>query len=193
MASIVFEGVGKRYADGFAAVKSLDLEIADGEFLVLVGPSGCGKSTALQDDRRARGDHRRPATDRRRRRQWLSPRDRDVAMVFQSYALYPHMTVAENIGFGLVGARRAQGGDRRQGAGDGAPAGARGPSRPQARAALRRPAAARGDGSRDRAQAEGVPDGRTAVEPRRATARPHALGDRPVAGDDRRHDDLRHA
>ncbi len=110
MASIVFDSVGKRYADGFAAVRGLNLEIADGEFLVLVGPSGCGKSTALRmiagleeitegrlfiDGVLANG---------------LSPRDRDVAMVFQSYALYPHMTVAENIGFGLAsrGAPKAE-------------------------------------------------------------------------------------
>jgi multiple sugar transport system ATP-binding protein len=101
MAAIRFEGVGKRYADGHSAIRALDLEIADGEFLVLVGPSGCGKSTALRmiagleditegrlliDGMVANG---------------LAPRDRDVAMVFQSYALYPHMTVAENIGFGL--------------------------------------------------------------------------------------------
>jgi multiple sugar transport system ATP-binding protein len=109
MASIVFEGVGKRYADGFAAVKSLDLEIADGEFLVLVGPSGCGKSTALrmiaglEDITEGRLLIDGVVANR------LSPRDRDVAMVFQSYALYPHMTVAENIGFGLSarGARKA--------------------------------------------------------------------------------------
>ena len=110
MASIVFDRVGKRYPDGFAAVRDLSLEIADGEFLVLVGPSGCGKSTALRmiagleeitegrlyiDGALANG---------------LSPRDRDVAMVFQSYALYPHMTVAENIGFGLAarGAPKAE-------------------------------------------------------------------------------------
>ena len=101
MASIVFEGVAKRYPDGFAAIRSLDLEIADGEFLVLVGPSGCGKSTALRmiaglediTEGRLLIDGVVANT--------LAPRDRDVAMVFQSYALYPHMTVAENIGFGL--------------------------------------------------------------------------------------------
>ena len=101
MASIRFEQVGKRYADGHAAVRALDLDIADGEFLVLVGPSGCGKSTAL---RMIAG-----LEDITDGKLWidgvvantLAPRDRDVAMVFQSYALYPHMTVAENIGFGL--------------------------------------------------------------------------------------------
>ena len=110
MASIVFEGVGKRYPDGFAAVRSLDLEIADGEFLVLVGPSGCGKSTAL---RMIAGLEE--ITEGRLLidgvvANSLSPRDRDVAMVFQSYALYPHMTVAENIGFGLAsrGAPKAE-------------------------------------------------------------------------------------
>jgi multiple sugar transport system ATP-binding protein len=101
MASIVFEGVEKRYPDGYAAIQHLDLTIEDGEFLVLVGPSGCGKSTALRmiagledisGGQLMIGDTL--AND-------LAPRDRDIAMVFQSYALYPHMTVAENIGFGL--------------------------------------------------------------------------------------------
>ena len=101
MASIVFEGVEKRYPDGYAAIQNLDLTIEDGEFLVLVGPSGCGKSTALRmiagleeitGGRLMIGDVVANG---------LAPRDRDIAMVFQSYALYPHMTVAENIGFGL--------------------------------------------------------------------------------------------
>ncbi len=101
MASIVFEGVEKRYPDGYAAIQHLDLTIEDGEFLVLVGPSGCGKSTALRmiagleditGGRLLIGDTVANG---------LAPRDRDIAMVFQSYALYPHMTVAENIGFGL--------------------------------------------------------------------------------------------
>ena len=83
------------------AVDALNLEIADGEFMVLVGPSGCGKSTSLRmlagledvNDGHIRiGD--RDVTD-------LAPKDRDIAMVFQNYALYPHMTVAENIAFGL--------------------------------------------------------------------------------------------
>jgi multiple sugar transport system ATP-binding protein len=101
MAQIVFENVSKRYPDGLHAVRSLDLAIEDGEFLVLVGPSGCGKSTAL---RMVAG-----LEDISEGRIWvggavandLSPRDRNIAMVFQSYALYPHLTVADNIGFGL--------------------------------------------------------------------------------------------
>jgi multiple sugar transport system ATP-binding protein len=101
MAAIVFEQVSKHYPDGLHAVRSLDLAIEDGEFLVLVGPSGCGKSTALRmvagledisEGRIVIGGT--VAND-------LSPRDRNIAMVFQSYALYPHLTVAENIGFGL--------------------------------------------------------------------------------------------
>ncbi|WEK49891.1 MAG: ABC transporter ATP-binding protein [Candidatus Kaistia colombiensis] len=101
MAEIVFERVTKRYDDGQLAVNSLDLKIADGEFLVLVGPSGCGKSTALRmiagleeiSDGSLVIDGT-VAND-------LSPRDRNIAMVFQSYALYPHLSVADNIGFGL--------------------------------------------------------------------------------------------
>ncbi|HLW91584.1 MAG TPA: sn-glycerol-3-phosphate ABC transporter ATP-binding protein UgpC [Roseiarcus sp.] len=101
MPQIVFENVSKRYSEGFYAVRSLDLTVQDGEFLVLVGPSGCGKSTALRmvaglEDVSEGKIHLGGvvAND-------LSPRERNIAMVFQSYALYPHLTVAENIAFGL--------------------------------------------------------------------------------------------
>ncbi|MEQ9163617.1 MAG: ATP-binding cassette domain-containing protein, partial [Ilumatobacter fluminis] len=103
MASVTFTNVTKQYKEnGPKAVDELDLEIADGEFMVLVGPSGCGKSTALRmiagleeitdgdldiGDRRVNDD---------------PPGDRDIAMVFQNYALYPHMTVRDNIGFALT-------------------------------------------------------------------------------------------
>jgi multiple sugar transport system ATP-binding protein len=101
MASVQLEHIGKRYDNGFEAVIDLNLEIIDGEFLVLVGPSGCGKTTALRmiaglEDITA-GELRIGDT----RMNEVAPKDRDIAMVFQSYALYPHMTVAENIGFGL--------------------------------------------------------------------------------------------
>src|SRR4051812_22068076 len=101
MAEIHFNGIWKRYPDGFEAVKDLNLEIHDGEFMILVGPSGCGKSTAL---RMVAGLEEITEGDLiigGERVNELAPRDRDIAMVFQNYALYPHMTVRENIGFAL--------------------------------------------------------------------------------------------
>ncbi|MBB6348995.1 ABC transporter ATP-binding protein [Nonomuraea muscovyensis] len=101
MASIVLTNVDKVYAGGVKAVNGLNLEIKDGEFMVLVGPSGCGKSTALRmiagledisGGEIAIGD---------KVVNHLPPKDRDIAMVFQNYALYPHMTVEENLAFGL--------------------------------------------------------------------------------------------
>ena len=149
MAEIVLDHVVKRYPDGALAVDDFNLEIADGEFIILVGPSGCGKSTTLnmvaglEDitggkliiDGQVVNDK--------------APKDRDIAMVFQSYALYPHMTVGENMGSrssspGWTRARRT-----------GTPSGrarSRGPSRragaarPTARADAAR-AAGRGSGS----------------------------------------------
>ena len=101
MAEIVLDNVVKRYPDGFEAVKNLNLSIGDGEFMILVGPSGCGKSTALNmiaglEDISA-GELRIGGKVVNK----VAPRDRDIAMVFQSYALYPHMTVADNMGFAL--------------------------------------------------------------------------------------------
>ena len=101
MAEIVLDGVTKRFPDGTEAVKSLDLDVADGEFMVFVGPSGCGKSTALNmiaglediSDGELRIDGKVVNN--------LTPKDRDIAMVFQSYALYPHMTVRDNMSFAL--------------------------------------------------------------------------------------------
>jgi multiple sugar transport system ATP-binding protein len=101
MASIHFEAVGKVFSEGTVALERFDLDVEDGEFMVLVGPSGSGKSTALRilaglEDATSGtvriGD--RVVND-------VEPKDRDIAMVFQSYALYPHMSVAENIGFPL--------------------------------------------------------------------------------------------
>ena len=101
MASIRLAKVWKTYPNGHVAARGVDLSIADGELMVLVGPSGCGKSTALRmiagletpsDGKVFIGD--RDVTE-------LPPQDRDIAMVFQSYALYPHMTVRDNLAFGL--------------------------------------------------------------------------------------------
>jgi multiple sugar transport system ATP-binding protein len=101
MAEVALQDVDKVYPNGFHAVKDLSLEIADGEFLVLVGPSGCGKTTALRmvagletiSDGTISIDGRVINT--------MTPKERDVAMVFQNYALYPHLSVADNIAFGL--------------------------------------------------------------------------------------------
>src|SRR3954462_15762522 len=101
MAEIVLDKVTKKYPDGTTAVHAIDLEIADGEFIILVGPSGCGKSTTLNmiagledltsGELRIAGER---VNDK-------APKDRDIAMVFQSYALYPNMTVRENMAFPL--------------------------------------------------------------------------------------------
>jgi len=108
MAEIVLDNVTKSYANGAAAVKDLSITIADGEFIILVGPSGCGKSTTLNmiagleditdGELRIGGD----------RVNEKAPKDRDIAMVFQSYALYPHMTVRQNIAFPLTLAKASK-------------------------------------------------------------------------------------
>ena len=101
MADITLNNLTKRYPDGYEAVKDMNLEIEDGEFVILVGPSGCGKSTALRmiagleditDGELRIGDD--VVNDK-------APKDRDIAMVFQNYALYPHMSVRDNMGFAL--------------------------------------------------------------------------------------------
>ena len=101
MTEVVFDGVAKVYPDGTRAVDAFDLDVRDGEFMVLVGPSGCGKTTALRMvaglEDISEGEVRigdRVVND-------VPSRDRDIAMVFQSYALYPHLTVRDNIAFGL--------------------------------------------------------------------------------------------
>ena len=101
MATVTMDKVNKVYENGFHAVKDMDMAVADGEFMVLVGPSGCGKTTTLRmvaglEDITS-GTLRiggKAVNDE-------TPKERDIAMVFQNYALYPHMTVAENLAFGL--------------------------------------------------------------------------------------------
>jgi multiple sugar transport system ATP-binding protein len=101
MAEITFNGVWKRYPDGFEAVKDMNLEVGDGEFMILVGPSGCGKSTALRMIAGLEDISEGELIIGGELVNDLPPRDRDIAMVFQNYALYPHMTVRENMGFAL--------------------------------------------------------------------------------------------
>ena len=101
MADIVLEHITKRYPDGALAVDDFNLDIRDGEFVILVGPSGCGKSTTLN---MIAGLEDITSGELRIGGQVVnnkSPKDRDIAMVFQSYALYPHMTVGENMAFSL--------------------------------------------------------------------------------------------
>src|SRR5438874_326830 len=118
MAEIALEKLTKVYGDGTRAVSELDLEIADGEFVVLVGPSGCGKTSAL---RMVAGLE--PITEGRvviggEVVNKLPPKDRDIAMIFQNYALYPHMSAFDNMAFGLKlrGMKKGRRGDRVNGA-----------------------------------------------------------------------------
>jgi multiple sugar transport system ATP-binding protein len=101
VAAVSFDGVTKTYADGTTAVRGLDLEIADGEFMVLVGPSGCGKTTALRMVAGLEDISGGVLRIGDRVVNHVPSRDRDIAMVFQSYALYPHLSVYDNIAFGL--------------------------------------------------------------------------------------------
>jgi multiple sugar transport system ATP-binding protein len=101
MANVKLDGVDKVYDNGFQAVHDLTLDVTDGEFLVLVGPSGCGKSTALRMVAGLESISAGTISIGDRVVNDMHPKDRDIAMVFQNYALYPHMTVAENIGFAL--------------------------------------------------------------------------------------------
>jgi multiple sugar transport system ATP-binding protein len=101
VASVTFEHVAKIYDGGVRAVHNLNLDIADGEFMVLVGPSGCGKTTALRMLAGLETISEGSVSIGERVVNYVPSRDRDIAMVFQSYALYPHLTVYENIAFGL--------------------------------------------------------------------------------------------
>jgi multiple sugar transport system ATP-binding protein len=101
MARVELRGVGKTYPGGVMAAEDVNLDVADGEFMVLVGPSGCGKSTALRMIAGLEAITDGTVAIGGKRVNELPPKDRDVAMVFQNYALYPHMTVRENIEFGL--------------------------------------------------------------------------------------------
>jgi len=107
MASVRLEQIGKQYDNGVVAVRDLTFDVADGEFVVLVGPSGCGKSTTLRLIAGLEPITTGSLYIGTRRVNDVAPRDRDVAMVFQNYALYPHMTVFQNLAFGLKLRKRA--------------------------------------------------------------------------------------
>ena len=109
MAEVVFEHVSKVFPGGTTALEDLSLDIADGEFMILVGPSGCGKTTALRCVAGLEKPTRGHITVGDTLVDDLTPRDRDIAMVFQNYALYPHMSVYKNLAFGLKQRRTPKG------------------------------------------------------------------------------------
>jgi len=105
MAAITLQNIGKTYAGGVNAVRGVNIDIADGEFVVLVGPSGCGKSTLLRMVAGLETVTEGEVKIGERVVNRLEPADRDIAMVFQNYALYPHMTVRQNLSYGLKNRR----------------------------------------------------------------------------------------
>ena len=192
MATVTLRDIVKIYGE-FVAIKGVDLDIEDGTFVVLVGPSGCGKSTILRMiaglETISHGELRiddKLVND-------LPSRDRGIAMVFQSYALYPHMSVRRQSRLRPQARRRAEAGDRAPASREaGDDAGARSLHGPAAVAALGRPAPARRHRPRHGARAGGVPVRRAAFQPRRQAAQPDAHRDQAAAAPARRHDDLRH-
>jgi len=187
VATITLAGVRKVFGKT-TAVDGIDLEIADGELMVLLGPSGCGKTTLLRcvagleypEAGRVRIGER-DVTD-------LPPRKRDIAMVFQSYAVFPHLKVFDNIAFGLRMRRLERGGMRERVERVAALVALR-PARPLSGPALRRPAAAGGGGAGDRDGAGRAADGRAAVQPGRAAAAhlPGGAEEAGLAGQDHHH------
>ena len=180
MASVTIRKVEK-YFGTTHVIRGVSIDIADGEFCVLVGPSGCGKSTLLRMIAGLEEISEGEIDIGGRVVNNIPPKERDIAMVFQNYALYPHMTVRDNMAFSLMLAKRPKSRDR--GARE---EGRRHPRpRPVSRSisapALGRAAPARRDGPRDRAQSAGVPVRRAAVEPRREAARPDAHRDQGAA------------
>ena len=192
MAEIAFEQVTKVYDDGTLAVDELDLVIEDGELMVVVGPSGCGKTTALR--MLAGLEEISDGTIRIGEQvvNELTPKERDIAMVFQNYALYPHMTVEQNLAFGLRFRKLPKSEVEGAGRPRGEAARDRRVPRQEAARAVGRPAPACRDGARHRARAAGVPHGRAAVEPRREAARADAGRDPRPPAPPRRDDALRH-
>ena len=190
MAEVALRQVVKKY-DDVEAVRAINLDIPNNEFVVLVGPSGCGKTTTLRMiaglEEITSGDIRiggEVVND-------LPPKDRDIAMVFQNYALYPHMTAFENMSFGLKLRKfpKAEIKQRVEHAARILDITELLERRPKA--LVRRPASARRHGPRHRAQSQGVPVRRAAVQPRRQAARADAHRDQARAPEGEDHDRLR--
>ena len=191
MASVGIRDVKKAFGTT-QVIHGVDISIGDGEFVVLVGPSGCGKSTLL---RMIAGLENITGGEIRIGERVVNnvpPKERDIAMVFQNYALYPHMTVAANMGFSL----RLRGADKAEIDEPGSPR--RRNPRPDAAPgalpapAFRRPAPARRDGPRHRARSAGVPVRRAVVQPRRQAARRDAHRDQGAAPAAEDHHGVRH-
>ncbi len=212
--SVNIKDLVKTYTDDrgrptFTAVKNINLNISNGEFMVLVGPSGCGKTTTL---RMVAGLEKissgtisiggRVVND-------LEPKDRGIAMVFQNYALYPHMTIFNNMAFGLQLAKKKKDFIQETVTRTSKALGLDQMLERKPQALVRRTTSASGSRARDRAQSHGLPFRRTALEPRCEDARADAFGDfatpwatgldhdlrhpRPGRSDDHGRPDLRHA
>ena len=196
MGAISIRNVVKAYGHGAKAnqvIHGVNAEIKDGEFIVIVGPSGCGKSTLLRMVAGLEEITGGEISIAGRVVNDIEPADRDIAMVFQNYALYPHMTVFDNMAYGLKIAKVpvAEIKQRVDKAAGILQLGT--VPRAQAARAVGRPAPARGDGPRHRAPAAGVPVRRAAVQPRRQAARADAAGDPEAAPRTGRHVAVRHA
>src|ERR1700694_4549657 len=172
MASVTFDHVVKRYTADLTVVKDFNVEIADNEFMVLVGPSGCGKSTALRMlaglEQISEGQIRigeRVVNN-------VAAKDRDIAMVFQSYALYPHMTVYDNMAFPLQMQKLKKPEIEKRVNNASRILGLDNFLKRKPRGAGRRPAPAGRGGARDRPHPEGLPPRRAALEPARQAPGP---------------------
>ena len=193
MATVTLDKLCKRYERSHdLAVDHVSLAVAHGEFMVLLGPSGCGKSTTLRMIAGLEAISSGELAIDGRVVNEVPAKDRDIAMVFQSYALYPHMTVRDNLALRPAPARHRRRRDRAPGAGRRRHAGPRGAARAQALRAFRRAAPAGGARPRDRPRSEGVPVRRAALQPRRVAARLDPRRADQAAPPPRRDHDLRH-
>ena len=184
MASVELKGLSKRYGDA-VAVDDVSLRVEHGQLVCLLGPSGCGKTTTL----RLIAGFIEPSAGEivvggkvlSSPARTVPPEGRNMSMIFQSYALWPHMTVAENVAYGLKIRKLDKADDRRQAAGDPVDGAARGAGRALSRRAVGRPAAARVARPRAGGRARDAAARRAAQQPRRQSARGDALRDPPPA------------